>query len=90
MDQRTWWWMRVMARLKPGDSIDRATAALRGVQPQMREATIPTNYRPKDLPRLSEGSVQRCAPAANGPNGLGAPVPGSAATSSWRSSRWCC
>ena len=41
MDQRTWWWMRVMARLKPGDTIDRATAALRGVQPQMREATIP-------------------------------------------------
>ena len=41
MDQRTWWWLRVMARLKPGDTIDRATAALRGVQPQMREATLP-------------------------------------------------
>ena len=30
-----------MARLKPGDSIEHATAALRGVQPQMREATLP-------------------------------------------------
>ena len=39
MDQRTWWWMRVMARLKPGDTIERATTALRGVQPQLREAT---------------------------------------------------
>lgn len=48
MDPRTWWWIRVMARLKPGASLDNAAAALRGVQPQMREATLPNNYRPKD------------------------------------------
>jgi hypothetical protein len=50
MDQRSWWWLRVVARLKPGDTIERAEAALRGIQPQMREATIPTNYRPQDIP----------------------------------------
>jgi putative ABC transport system permease protein len=70
MDQRTWWWIRVMARLKPGDTVERATAALRGVQPQLREATMPENYRAKDLPNyLKDPFTVRAA--ANGPNGLG-------------------
>jgi putative ABC transport system permease protein len=70
MDQRSWWWMRVMARLKPGDTMDRAITALRGVQPQMREATIPPNYRPKDLPNYLKDPFTLRA-AANGPNSLG-------------------
>jgi putative ABC transport system permease protein len=70
MDQRTWWWMRVMARLKPGDSVDRAIAALRGVQPQLREATLPQNYRPKDLPNYLKDPFTLRA-ATNGPNALG-------------------
>jgi predicted permease len=70
MDQRSWWWLRVMARLKPGDTIDRATAALRGVQPQIREATIPPNYRAQSLANyLKDPLTMR--PAAGGPNGLG-------------------
>ncbi|HEX5476195.1 MAG TPA: ABC transporter permease [Vicinamibacterales bacterium] len=69
LDERSWWWLRVMARLKPGQTIDQATHALRGVQPQMRQATIPPNYRPQDLPRyLSEGFTLRAA--ANGPASL--------------------
>jgi putative ABC transport system permease protein len=60
----------VIARLKPGDSIEHATAALRGIQPQLREATLPTNYRPQDLPNyLKDAFALR--PAANGPNNLG-------------------
>jgi predicted permease len=70
MDQRSWWWMRVMARLKPGDTIDRATTALRGVQPQMREATIPPTVRAKDVPNYLKQPFN-LRPAANGPNGLG-------------------
>ena len=70
MDQRSWWWMRVMARLKPGDTIDRAITAYRGVQPQMREATLPQNYRPKDIPNYLKDPFNLRA-AANGPNGLG-------------------
>jgi putative ABC transport system permease protein len=71
MDRRTNWWMRVIARLKPGQTIDTATAALRGVQPQMRQATLPLNdYRPQDLPRyLAEPFTLR--PAANGTASLG-------------------
>jgi putative ABC transport system permease protein len=70
MDRRTWWWLRVIARLKPGDAADRAAAALRGVQPQIRQATIPENYRAKDLPNyLKDPFAVRAA--ANGPNALG-------------------
>jgi predicted permease len=70
MDERSWWWLRVIARLKSGDTIDRATAAVRGVQPQLRQATIPTNYRPQDVPRyLTDPFIVRAA--ANGPNTLG-------------------
>jgi putative ABC transport system permease protein len=70
MDQRSWWWMRMMARLKPGDTMEQATAALRGVQPQIRQATIPPNYRPQDLPNYLKDPFTLRA-AANGPNGLG-------------------
>src|SRR5258706_13617361 len=70
MEQRSWWWIRVMARLKPGDTLDRAATALRGVQPQMREATIPPNWRPKDIPNYLKDPFTLRA-AANGPNNLG-------------------
>ena len=40
-----------MVRLKPGQSIDGATEALRGVQPQIRSATLPAGEWPsQDLP----------------------------------------
>jgi predicted permease len=69
MDQRQWWWMRVMARLKPGDTIERATAALRGVQPQIRAATLPQSARPQAVAGyLKDPFALR--PAANGPAGM--------------------
>jgi putative ABC transport system permease protein len=39
------WWLQVMMRLKPGQTIDDANVALRGVQPQIRAATLPDSYR---------------------------------------------
>jgi predicted permease len=41
LDQRTTWWMNVMARLKPGQSAEEATALIRAVQPQIRAETMP-------------------------------------------------
>jgi putative ABC transport system permease protein len=71
MDRPTWWWMRVLARLKPADSIERATAALRGVQPQMRQATLPVKeYRPQDLPNYLKDPFN-LREAAGGTNTLG-------------------
>ena len=49
LDQRSWWWLNVMARLKPGQTAAQATSALRAVQPQIREATLPDRWRPQDL-----------------------------------------
>jgi predicted permease len=48
LDQRSWWWLTVMARLKPGQSVDAGTAAIRGVQPLIRDATMPQDWRPAD------------------------------------------
>jgi predicted permease len=48
LDSRSSWWLHVIGRLKPGQSIDDATAAIRGVQPQIREATIPPNWPLRD------------------------------------------
>ena len=48
LDRRSMWWLSVMVRLKPDQDIESATAALRGIQPQVREATIPEQYRPED------------------------------------------
>jgi predicted permease len=44
LDGRASWWLSVMFRLHPGQSIESATAALRGVQPQIREATRPPDW----------------------------------------------
>src|SRR2546428_345697 len=41
LDQKWWWWLTVMVRLKPGQSVEAGTAALRGVQPQIREGSLP-------------------------------------------------
>ena len=48
LDQRSWWWLTVMVRLKPGMSVEAGTAALRGVQPQIRDETRPADWAPKD------------------------------------------
>jgi len=41
LDQKWFWWLTVMARVKPGQSVDAATAALRGLQPQIRSRSFP-------------------------------------------------
>jgi putative ABC transport system permease protein len=69
LDQRSYWWLNIMVRLKDGQTADAAEAALRGVVPQVRLATMPTDWRPQDMANyLREGfSV---LPAATGGSGL--------------------
>jgi predicted permease len=57
----------VMVRLKPGQSIDAASEALRGVQPQIREATLPA--RPQDRDRYLREAMF-FSPAAGGQSSL--------------------
>ena len=49
LDRRSTWWLTVMVRLDPGETLDRATALARGVQPQVREATLPSDWPPGEL-----------------------------------------
>jgi putative ABC transport system permease protein len=66
LDMRAWWWLRMIARLKPGQALEDATAAVRAVQPQIREATLPGEWRAQDLPQyLADGFT--LVPAASGP-----------------------
>jgi predicted permease len=65
LDGRSNWWLDIMARLKPGQTIEQATAALRALQPAIREATLPPRWRPEDLKQyLSTGLT--LVPAAGG------------------------
>jgi predicted permease len=49
LDERSTWWLSIMARLRPDQSIDAANAALRAAQPAIRDATAPgwNNYIPE-------------------------------------------
>ena len=69
LDRRSSWWLTVMLRLKPGQSIESATAALRGIQAQIREGAMPQDW----LPRLQAGFLKEpfaLAPAATGTSSL--------------------
>ena len=51
LDARTTWWMNIMARLKPGQTAEEATALIRAVQPQIRAETMPAQ-------RTAEGRAE--------------------------------
>lgn len=43
------WWVSIFARLKPGQTIDAASAAIRAIQPAIRQATLSTQLPPSML-----------------------------------------
>src|SRR5882672_9312968 len=51
LDQRDWWWLSIMMRLRNGQSADQVTATLRAQQPQMRSATLPLDWPAIDRER---------------------------------------
>jgi predicted permease len=51
LDNRQSWWLNVMLRLRPGQSLDEAMSALRAAQPQIRLETTPPNWRLPDQQR---------------------------------------
>jgi predicted permease len=69
LDARSMWWLHIVARLKPGQTIEDATAALRGVQPQIREATLPQGWRTSDLDQYLAEPLT-FVPATTGPSFL--------------------
>ena len=66
LDRRSTWWLTVMVRSKPGRTVEMDTAALRGVQPQIREATVPQDWPAADTGRyLKEPFTLVAAGAGN-------------------------
>jgi putative ABC transport system permease protein len=48
LDQRSWWWLTIIGRLKNGINPDQAKARLEVLSPQVSAAALPQNWRPKD------------------------------------------
>ena len=69
LEQRSHWWLTIVMRLKPGQSAAAGTAALRTLQPQIREATLPDDWHPGQLDHFLKESF-RLEPAATGDSGL--------------------
>lgn len=69
LDRRSTWWLSAMMRLKPGQTLDAATAALRGIQPQIRDVTMPADYREEDKLSYMKETFE-LQPAATGSSSL--------------------
>ncbi|HKE88616.1 MAG TPA: ABC transporter permease [Vicinamibacterales bacterium] len=69
LDQRHYWWLTVMGRLKPSWTIAAADAQLRGLSPGFFEATVPSGYSAESTKRYL-GFVLGAVPASRGVSGL--------------------
>jgi predicted permease len=65
LDRRSTWWLEIVARLRPGQTVEDATSALRRVQPRIREATLPENFGVKALREYLREGLE-LVPAATG------------------------
>jgi predicted permease len=63
--QRSSWWLRIMIRLQPGQTPEAASALLRGLQPNIRAATLPDDWHPWTLPQYLRDPF-RLEPASSG------------------------
>src|SRR5262249_14755813 len=61
----TSWWLSVMGRLKPGWSLDQATAHLQTISSGLFETTLPANYPPANVNNYL-GFKLSAAPAGTG------------------------
>jgi putative ABC transport system permease protein len=60
LDKRHFWWLAVVARLKPGATIDQVSAQLAAMSPAIFAETVPPNYTPqvaKDYKAFRLGAV---------------------------------
>jgi predicted permease len=48
LSERSWWWLRVIGRLRPEETIVQAEARMKSIAPAIVRATLPPNYRPED------------------------------------------
>lgn len=44
LEHRSWWWLKIVGRLAPGETIQRAQAQIQALAPEIYRATTPQNY----------------------------------------------
>jgi predicted permease len=49
LNRGTQWWLSIVGRLKPGWSIEKATASLNAISPGIFEASLPADYPAEDI-----------------------------------------
>jgi putative ABC transport system permease protein len=64
-DGRSDWWLALMGRLKPGWTLDRATAQLEAISPALFEATLPPKFQADDT-KFYLAYKLKAFPAENG------------------------
>jgi predicted permease len=69
LDRRMAWWLNIMLRLQPGQSLGAAMDRLRVSQPHIREATLPAYRQADDLADYLRAPFT-LVPAANGRSSL--------------------
>ena len=65
LDQRSWWWLRILGRLRPETTIQQAEAHMKAIAPGIYRATLPQNWEPRDQKEYLKRSF-RLKPAATG------------------------
>ena len=65
LDQRSWWWLRIMGRVKPGISRDQLKARLGLLSPQVFAGALPKNWDEKGQARFLKLTLV-ATPAATG------------------------
>jgi predicted permease len=65
LDVRNAWWLALMGRLKPGWTLDRATAQLEAISPALFEATLPEKFQADDV-KIYRAYRLKAFPAENG------------------------
>jgi putative ABC transport system permease protein len=65
LDQRSWWWLRILGRLRPGATLEQSDAQMKALSPEVFRATVPPNWDPPDKARYLKWQF-RLKPAATG------------------------
>jgi putative ABC transport system permease protein len=63
------WWLSAMGRLKPGWTVERASAHLKALAPGIMEASLPETYRPDDAKKYLANKIE-ATPGGTGVSGL--------------------
>jgi len=65
LDHRSWWWLSIVGRRKPGTSMERTKSRLGVLSPEVFGGAVPQDWEPKDQKQFITRSVV-ATPAAKG------------------------